>query len=92
MYVELENGVERSSRAGLRAGMVCIFRYRSREGVRAEYRSLAGLRAGIVTDGEKGVCLDPGEMGAILEAGEARGPGPPGEGKNEQLASDSGGE
>jgi hypothetical protein len=32
--------------------------------------------------------VDPGEMGAILEA---RGPGPPGGGKGGQLASDSGG-
>ncbi len=36
----------------------------------------------------KGVCVDPGEMGAILGA---RGPGPPGGGKGGQLASDSGG-
>jgi hypothetical protein len=33
--------------------------------------------------------VDPGEKGAILEAG---GAGPPGEGKDWQLASDSGGE
>jgi hypothetical protein len=42
-----------------------------------------------VTDGGEGVCVDPGEKGAILEAG---GPGPPGGGKGWQLASDSGGE
>jgi hypothetical protein len=41
-----------------------------------------------VTDGVKGVCVDPGEMGVILEAG---GPGLPGGGKGGQLASDSGG-
>jgi hypothetical protein len=41
-----------------------------------------------VTDSGEGVCVDPGEKEAILEAG---GPGPPGEGKGEQLASDSGG-
>ncbi len=44
-----------------------------------------------VTDGVEGVCVDPGEMGAILEAGGVRGPGPPEGGKGEQLASDSGG-
>ncbi len=32
---------------------------------------------GTVTDGAEGVCVDPGEMGAILEAG---GPDPPGGG------------
>ncbi len=42
----------------------------------------------IVTDGAQGVCVDPGEIGAILEV---RGPGPPGGGKGGQLASDSGG-
>jgi hypothetical protein len=41
-----------------------------------------------VTDGAEGVCVDPGEMGAILKAG---GPGPPGGGKGGQLVSDSGG-
>jgi hypothetical protein len=41
-----------------------------------------------VTDSGKGLCVDPGEKEAILEAG---GPGPPGEGKGGQLASDSGG-
>jgi hypothetical protein len=41
-----------------------------------------------VTDSAEGVCVDPGEMGAVLEAG---GPGPPGGGKGGQLASDSGG-
>jgi hypothetical protein len=35
------------------------------------------------------VCVDPGEKGAILEAG---GPGPPRGGNGWQLASDSGGE
>jgi hypothetical protein len=44
-----------------------------------------------VTDGVVGVCVDPGEMGAILEAGGIGGPGPPWGGKGEQLASDSGG-
>jgi hypothetical protein len=34
-----------------------------------------------VTDGVEEVCVDPGEMGAILEAGGVGGPGPPGEGK-----------
>jgi hypothetical protein len=43
----------------------------------------------IVTDSVEGVCVDPGEKGAILEAG---GPGLPGGGKGWQLASDSGGE
>jgi hypothetical protein len=43
----------------------------------------------IVTDGGEGVCVDPGEKGAILEA---RWPGPPGGGKGWQLAPDSGGE
>jgi hypothetical protein len=42
-----------------------------------------------VTDSGEGVCVDPGEKGAILEAG---GPGPPGGGNGWQLASDSGGE
>ncbi len=42
----------------------------------------------LVTDGAEGVCVDPGEMGAILGAG---GPSPPGGGKGGQLASDSGG-
>ncbi len=42
-----------------------------------------------VTDGGEGVCVDPGEKGAILEAG---GPGLLGGGKNWQLAPDSGGE
>jgi hypothetical protein len=41
-----------------------------------------------VTDGGEGVCVDPGEKEAILEAG---GPSQPGEGKGRQLASDSGG-
>jgi hypothetical protein len=35
--------------------------------------------------------VDPGENGAILDAGGVEGPGPPGGGKNGQLASDSGG-
>ncbi len=42
----------------------------------------------VVTDGVEGVCVDPGEKEAILEAG---GPGPPGGEKGGQLASDSGG-
>jgi hypothetical protein len=41
-----------------------------------------------VSDGAERVCVDPGEMGAILGA---RGPGLPGRGKGGQLASDSGG-
>jgi hypothetical protein len=44
-----------------------------------------------VTDGVEGMCVDPGEMEAILEAGGVRGPSPPGGGKSGQLASDSGG-
>jgi hypothetical protein len=44
-----------------------------------------------VMDGKRGECVDPGENGAILDAGGVEGPGPPGRGKNEQLASDSGG-
>jgi hypothetical protein len=44
-----------------------------------------------VTDGERGECVDPGKNGAILGAGGDEGPGPPGRGKNGQLASDSGG-
>jgi hypothetical protein len=43
---------------------------------------------GSVLDGAGRVCVDPGEMGAILGA---EGPGPPGGGKDGQLASDSGG-
>jgi hypothetical protein len=43
----------------------------------------------IVTDGEREECVDPGENGAILDAGGVEGPGPPGRGKNVQLASDS---
>jgi hypothetical protein len=35
--------------------------------------------------------VDPGENGAILDAGGGGGPGPQGRGKNGQLASDSGG-
>jgi hypothetical protein len=42
----------------------------------------------IVMDSMEGVCVDPGEKEAILEA---RGPGPPGGEKSGQLASDSGG-
>jgi hypothetical protein len=41
--------------------------------------------------GVEGVCEDPGETGAILEAGWAVGPSPPRGGKDGQLASDSGG-
>jgi hypothetical protein len=44
-----------------------------------------------VTDGEREECVDPGENGAILDAGGGGGPGPPVRGKNGQLASDSGG-
>ncbi len=44
-----------------------------------------------VTDGGRGECVDPGENGAILEAGGVEGPGPPGAGKNGPLALDSGG-
>ncbi len=43
---------------------------------------------GSVTDGEEGICVDPREKEAILEAG---GPGLKGGGKGGQLASDSGG-
>jgi hypothetical protein len=39
----------------------------------------------------KGVCVDPGKTGAILEAGGIGGPGPPRGGKGGQLASDNGG-
>ncbi len=39
----------------------------------------------------EGMCVDPGEMEAALQAGGARGPGPPGGGKGGLLASDSGG-
>jgi hypothetical protein len=45
----------------------------------------------IVTDGERGESMDPGENGAILDAGGDEGLGPPGRGKSGQLASDSGG-
>jgi hypothetical protein len=44
-----------------------------------------------VTDGEGGECMDPGENGAILDAGGVGGPGPPVGEKNGQLALDSGG-
>jgi hypothetical protein len=40
----------------------------------------------------EGVCVDPGEEGAILAILEVGGPGPPGGGKGWQLASDSAGE
>ncbi len=43
----------------------------------------------ILTDSGKEVCVDPGEEGTILET---RGAGPPGGGKGQQLAPDSGGE
>ncbi len=43
----------------------------------------------LVTDSGEGVCVDPGEKGAILED---VGPGLPGGGKGWQLAPDSGGE
>ncbi len=42
-------------------------------------------------DGVEEECVDPGETGAILESGRGRGPGPPGGGKDGQLALDSGG-
>jgi hypothetical protein len=42
-------------------------------------------------DGVKRVSVDPGEMGAILEAGGVRGRGLPGGGKGKQMVSDSGG-
>ncbi len=42
-----------------------------------------------VADSGEGVCVDPGEMGAILETG---GPSPPERGKGRQLTPDSGGE
>jgi hypothetical protein len=45
----------------------------------------------IVTDGVEGMCVDPGKMGAILEARVVGGPGLPGGGQGGQLASDSGG-
>jgi hypothetical protein len=38
-----------------------------------------------------GSAWDPGENGAMLDAGGDEGPSPPGRGKNGQLASDSGG-
>jgi hypothetical protein len=44
-----------------------------------------------VTDGEKEECVDPGENGAISDAGGVEGPGPSGGGRERQLASDSGG-
>ncbi len=44
-----------------------------------------------VMDGVEGMCVDPGEMEAILEAGGVRGPSPPGGEKGRQLASNSGG-
>jgi hypothetical protein len=42
-----------------------------------------------VTDRETKKCVDPGENGAILDAGGGGGPCPPGGGENRQLASDS---
>ncbi len=42
-------------------------------------------------NGVEEMCVDPGEIKAILEAGGVRGPGPPEGGKGGQLASDSGG-
>jgi hypothetical protein len=44
-----------------------------------------------VTDSVEGMCVDPEETGAILEARGVRGPGLPGGGKDGQMASDSGG-
>ncbi len=54
-----------------------------------ERNCTANSTRGTVTDSEEGVCVDPGEKGAILETG---GPGPPERGKGWQLAPDSGGE
>ncbi len=51
-------------------------------------KEVFSLKESSVTDGGEGGCVDPGEKEAILEA---RGPGLPGGGKGEQLASDSGG-
>jgi hypothetical protein len=45
----------------------------------------------VVTDAVEGVCVDPGEREAILEARGVRGPSLLGGGKGGQLASDSGG-
>jgi hypothetical protein len=42
-------------------------------------------------DSERGSAWTLGETGTILDAGGVEGPGPPGGGKNGQLASDSGG-
>jgi hypothetical protein len=50
-----------------------------------------GPSKGSVTDSEREEFVDPGKNGAILDAGGVEGPGPPGGGKNGQLASDSGG-
>jgi hypothetical protein len=41
----------------------------------------------LVADSGEGVCVDPGEKGAILETGW---PGPPERGKGQQLTLDSG--
>jgi hypothetical protein len=49
------------------------------------------ISATSVTDSVEEVCVDPGEMKAILEAAGVGGPGPPGGGREGQLASDSGG-
>jgi hypothetical protein len=46
----------------------------------------------LVTDRETKKCVDPGDNGAILDAGGGGGgggPGPPGGGENGELASDS---
>ncbi len=43
----------------------------------------------IVTDRETKKCMDPGENGAILDAGGGGEPGPPGGGGNGQSASNS---
>jgi hypothetical protein len=45
----------------------------------------------IVTDRETKKCVDPGENGAIFNAGGGGGPGPPYGKENGQLVSDSGG-
>jgi hypothetical protein len=49
-----------------------------------------GSGAKSVTDSSEGMCVDPGEMGAALQAGGVRGPSPPEGEKGGQLASDSG--
>jgi hypothetical protein len=60
-----------------------------REKARVLGKMYCMLNISIVADSGEGVCVDPGEEGAILETG---GPGPPERGKGRQLAPDSGGE